>query len=68
MDISHRFLSEGHERATNASEPIVDAAVERQFADQLDSASVAEQEPLRKEIENAIAQRLNTIAPPDALY
>ena len=43
MNSSHHFLSDGHERARTASEPQVRAEVERQFADELSTASEAEQ-------------------------
>jgi peptide subunit release factor 1 (eRF1) len=68
MNSSHHFLSDGHERASSASEPRVRAEVETQFADELSTASEVEAERLRKEIESAITERLDELVPPDALY
>ena len=68
VDNSHGFLSDGVERARHAAAPIVRAEIERTFSDEIANTPAADQPQLRAKIEDLIANRLDELAPPDALY
>ena len=68
MSDSNGFLADGYRRARMAHASVVRAEVEDDFADRIANAADAELPSLRAEMERLIAERLNQLAPPDALY
>ncbi len=68
MNVRNRFVADGYDRARDANEPIIRAEVESEFVVRLSNASNAERKRIRGEIEREIEERLNALAPPDALY
>ncbi len=63
-----RFVADGYDRAREASEPIVRAEVEREFAAELQSAAESIRVQVRSRMEREVQRRLDRIAPRDALY
>ena len=68
MDKRNGIVAGGHRRSRNASQAIVRTEVDQEYAALLGNASIAEQKRIRDEIELEIEKRLNTLAPPNALY
>lgn len=68
MDVRNGFVADGYDRARDANEPIIGAEVESEFAVRPSAASNAERKRIRGEIEREIEERLNALAPRDALY
>lgn len=67
MDVRNGFVADGYDRARDANEPNIRAGVESEFAVSPSTASNAERKRIRGEIEREIEERLNALAPPDAL-
>ena len=62
------FVADGYRRAKRAAEEHIRPQVEEEFADRLQHATDDERATLQREMEEEIKQRVNRIAPPDALY
>jgi uncharacterized membrane protein len=70
MKTSHEsgYVADGCERARAAIEPQIRAAVERQYASRIATASIIQRWRLKRQMNRQIAERLAHIAPPNALY
>ncbi len=62
------FVADGYERARVAVYPKIRAQVRNEFDERLTNASFAERVRLQREMNQEIKRRINTVAPPDALY
>jgi hypothetical protein len=62
------FLADGYERAYAAVEPYVRRLVEREFAERLRNAAPDEELRLRGEMAGLIVERIERLAPRNALY
>ena len=65
---NHGFVADGYRRAKRAAAEHIRPQVEQEYADRLQHATDDERTTLRREMEEEIKQRINKIAPPDALY
>ena len=63
-----RFVEGGWKNARTATEPLVRAEVEAEYAERLKEASPWRRFWLRREMEREIRRRTNAAAPRDALY
>ena len=68
-----RFVADGYERLTKSREfraarSAVIASVQARYADQLSVAGIVGRLVLRLRMRREIAQELDKLAPPDALY
>ena len=68
MTFSNHVVEDGYERAYDAIEPIVRAAVLDEYAERLRHASFVGRLFLKLEIDREIMRRVHAQAPPDALY
>jgi hypothetical protein len=62
------FVPDGYERARSAIEPQIRREVELEFEEQLQAATRGESRRIRSIMEELIEERINRLAPPDALY
>jgi hypothetical protein len=62
------FVADGYLRAREANEPRIRLQVGEEFATQLSNAPFWRWFLLRRQIEREITRRMDTVAPPDALY
>ena len=62
------FLANGYKIALAANLPHVRREVEAEYADQLAAASLSDERRIRREMDLLVKERLNKLAPPDALY
>lgn len=61
-------LADGYERAYAAAEPHVRRQVEHEFAERIRNATPDEERRLRGKMATLIAERIDELAPRDALY
>ena len=61
-------VADGQERAHRAAEPKVREEVEREYAQRLAAAGWLRRLVLKRQMESEIEERLEKIAPHDALY
>ena len=66
--LNHNFVYDGYERALDANEPAIRAAVEQEYAERLESAGWIERWQLHREMDHEIEERLKHVAPPWGLY
>lgn len=66
--LNHNFVNDGYERALDANEPAIRAAVEQEYAERLKSAGWLDRRQLHREINREIEKRLKHVAPPWGLY
>jgi len=68
MHNSSEFVADGEDRIRDANESVVRNQIESKYADQLNNASWLQRRKLKKQIRNEIKDRLDELAPPDAMY
>ena len=68
MSASENFVADGYQRAYRASYAVISAELKELYADRFKLATFWERIQLRREMKREITERLERIAPRDALY
>lgn len=68
MPMPNQFVADGFFRLLSALRPVVKAAVQAEYAAQLESANDVERSRLELEMQQEIERRIDQSAPPGALY